>query len=181
MLSPGGVGRGSWYPICPCPVEPQHIKHGLDAESWRRQLPCSMPPSMRCIPSTVKPEPISTDGRKSPIVFRESPRLVVSPTPSCPLAPRPQHFTAPVVEIAHDDCQPQSNSLITKPVPRLTPGRLSPISLTASPLLSVSSYPNVPYSLFPQHLRTFPVDSAQQKLSAPQSRLSMINPVPRSR
>ncbi len=81
----------------------------------------------------VRPVPRETAGRALPISPALSPRAVTFPRPSWPEPLLPQHFAVPSSSTAQVWLLPALTDVATRPVPRLTAGRLSPISPAASP------------------------------------------------
>ena len=93
-----------------------------------------------------------TAGRSFPISPAPSPRVAVSPNPSCPVPFAPQHFTVALSSNAHVWLAPVSMETALRLVPSATAGRLLPISPAASPRIAVSPRPSCPEPLSPQHL-----------------------------
>ena len=99
----------------------------------------------------VRPVPRLTGGRLSPISPLASPRLLALSYPKAPLTSAPQHFTDALSRTAQVKPFPADIVTARRPVPRLTAGRLSPISPLPSPRLFVSPCPSSPKKLSPQH------------------------------
>ena len=140
-------------PSCPASLMPQHFSEpslSLAQKCWFPAITCT----------ALRP-PRSTSGRKLPISFASSPLKMVSPYPSRPLLPTPQHFTAPVSSRAHVAYIPTATSAAVRPSPRSSSGRELPISSAPSPRLLSSPVPILPPSAWPQHFTPPAALSAQ--------------------
>lgn len=95
-----------------------------------------------------------------PISLGPSPLSSISPYPSLPLAPAPQALTLPLDKSTYVAGPATSTTLTFHGTPSLAPlvvptstkGRLFPISLGPSPLVTISPYPVLPLTPDPQHL-----------------------------
>ena len=169
-LSPRSVV--SPWPSWPSALSPQHLTVPLSStvHVWLS------PPEMAV---AVRPGPRSTAGRLAPISPAASPRLVVSPRPSCPSSLKPQHFRVPSSSSAQVWLAPAVTAVAVRPGPRSTERRLVPISLASSPRLVVSPRPSCPTVLRPQHF-TVPLSSSAQAWLAPAATAVAVRPGPRS-
>src|SRR5690606_33650959 len=156
-LSPRSVTLPS--PRRPLAPSPQHLTVPLSNRTQVNALPA-------VTATAVRPVPRATALRLSPISLALSPRARLSPRPSWPCPLLPQHFTWPLSSRAQVWLLPVATARATRPAPRLTAGRLSPISPAASPRARVSPWPRRPLPLAPQHL-TWSLSSRAQVWPAP--------------
>src|SRR5688572_26747000 len=114
--------------------------------------------------STRPPVVIPTTPLVSPVTSKGVNRSVVEPSPSCPEAFSPQHFTPPDVVTAHECPPPAPKQAGAARVPpaliRLTPlERLA--TSTATSRSAVVPSPTSPLMFCPQHLAPPPAITAQ--------------------
>jgi len=82
---------------------------------------------------TATSAPRCAAGSSAPRQEASSPRVAVSPRPSCPWVFRPQHFESPLLKMAQLCAPPQLTARTSSARPRSTGGRRSPISPRAPP------------------------------------------------
>ena len=161
-------------PSWPSPPTPQHTT------SLRSRIThvCAAP---TLIALAVRPTPTSTVGNDAPISPASSPRDCSSPLPKRPLAPAPQHCTAPLDNSTQVWASPAVMATTRTPAasPNDTAGNASPISPASSPRASMSPTPSWPSSLRPQHL-TASLSSTAHVCAAPVASNLALRPVPRS-
>ena len=139
------------FPIPNWPLElyPQHLSWRVSSTThvWAFPVDTSR---------TVRFTPTFANGRLSPICSALAPIApVVYEIPVCRYWFCPQHFSFPSVDSAHIQYEyiVMKSTIPSIPVPRLTYGRLSPISPGSSPnIVSWKSTPSTPFELRPQHL-----------------------------
>eukprot|EP00976_Prorocentrum_cordatum_P075128 1181792-Prorocentrum_minimum.AAC.1 len=139
------ISSRSPTPSCPDPLSPQHFTSPLSSTA---QL-CFLPEATYV---TVRPVPKFTAGKLSPMSPPPSPRLLLSSSPSWPLSFLPQHLSVASSSTAHVWPSPVDTWTTVRPVPKLTTGRLSCISLLSSPRWVLSPSPSWPSLFSPQHL-----------------------------
>src|SRR3546814_6294403 len=76
------------------PLNPQHFTSPPARSTHVWYTPAAMAIAVRSVPR-------STVGRLLPISSGPSPRMIASPSPSCPALFLPQHFTSPPSRITH--------------------------------------------------------------------------------
>jgi hypothetical protein len=130
--------------------------------------------------------PMSTETRASPISPGPSPMVAELPVPKAPKPPPlPQHLSscwywAVAKRSAQVEYRSTDSFLGTRPVPRFTYGRFSPISFALSPSVLELPYPSTPglSEFLPQHL-TISLSSMAHTCWYPQSISLTVLPVPR--
>jgi len=173
-ISPASLPMSASDPVPKRPVAPVP-QHTTSFVSRITQV-CDAPAE---IAFALRPLPKSTLGRFAPISLGSSPRESSLPLPSRPLLPAPQHFTAPLDNIAHVWASPAAIATTRTPAARPSDTAVSesPISRAASPRASVSPRPSWPSSFNPQHF-TLPSSSSAHVCAAPVASALAVRPVP---
>ena len=147
-ISPGASPRWSVSPRPSCPLElsPQQIRSLLSITAQVWLFPASIIVAFRPVGNCK-------NGNVSPVSKYPSPKppsLVEYPSPSTDDSP--QHLTEPLVNSAQECLSPITILSTDALVPRLTNGRLIPVSSALSPTFCVLPRPSCPSPPLPQHL-----------------------------